>query len=104
LTDGSVSVSNNCVFYTNGAGTYLMILSTKAGGAINISNNANTVIFYASAGTVDIANNATLKEVTAYQINLSNGAQIIYESGLASAKFSSGSGASWAIADWQEVP
>jgi hypothetical protein len=104
LSTGPITVSNNTVFYTNGAGTYLMLLSDATGAAINISNNANTVIFYASQGTVNISNNAILKEVTAYQINLSNGAQIIYESGLASAKFSSGSGASWAIANWQEVP
>lgn len=104
LTDGLISVSNNCVFYTNGTGTYLLLLTTKTGSAINISNNANTVIFYASNGAVNISNNAILKEVTAYQISLSNGAQVIYESGLASAKFSSGAGASWLVSDWQEVP
>ena len=104
LSAGPITVSNNAVFYTNGAGTYLMLLSDATGTAVNISNNANTVIFYASRGTINISNNALLKEVTAYQINLSNGAQIIYESGLASAKFSSGSGASWSIDDWKEVP
>ncbi len=104
LTDGAISVSNNSIFYTNAPGSYIMMLSTKTGSAININNNTNTVIFYASAGTVSIANNATVKEVTAYQITLSNNAQIIYESGLASAKFFSGSGATWQVSDWQEVP
>lgn len=104
LTDGQISVSNNAVFYANGAGSYIMILSTKSGTAITIANNANTVIFYANQGAVDISNNAILKEVTAYQISLSNGAQIIYESGLASAKFSSGSGATWSIDEWRETP
>jgi len=104
VTDGFISVSNNAVFYANGAGTYIMLLSTKSGDAINISNNANTVIFYASAGNVSIANNANLKEVTAYKITLANNAQITYESGLASAKFSTGTGAGWSISSWKEVP
>lgn len=104
LTDGTISVNNNAVFFTNGAGSYLMLLSTKSGDAINVSNNANTVIFYASNGEVEIDNNAILKEVTAYKLELANNAQVIYESGLASAKFSSGSGAGWAVSDWQEVP
>jgi len=103
LADGSINITNNSVFYGNGAGTYLLFLSNKTGTAITIGNNANTVIFYASRGNVNISNNAILKEVTGYQITLSNGAQIIYESGLASAKFSSGSGAGWAIESWKEV-
>ena len=103
LADGSINITNNSVFYGNGAGTYLLFLSNKTGTAITIGNNANTVIFYASKGNVNISNNAVLKEVTGYQITLSNGAQIIYESGLASAKFSSGSGAGWAIESWKEV-
>lgn len=103
MADGSITVSNNSVFYGNGSGSYLIFISTKTGNAITISNNANTVIFYASRGNVNISNNAILKEVTGYQITLSNGAQIIYESGLASAKFSSGSGAGWNIESWKEV-
>lgn len=104
LTDDFISVSNNVVFSTSAAGSYIMMLSAKSGDAINISNNANTVIFYASAGNVTIANNANLKEVTAYKITLSNNAQVNYESGLASAKFSSGAGAGWQVTSWREVP
>jgi len=102
LTDGLISVSNNSIFYGNSAGTYLLFLSDKTGDAVNVANNAQTVIFYASKGNVNISNNAILKEVTAYQITLSNNSQVIYESGLASAKFSSGSGATWAIKSWNE--
>ncbi|MBU1102322.1 pilus assembly PilX N-terminal domain-containing protein [Patescibacteria group bacterium] len=103
LSDDFISVNNNAVFFTSGAGSYLMLLSTKTGDAIDVANNANTVIFYASAGNVTIANNATLKEVTAYRITLANNSQVIYEAGLASAKFTSGSGASWTVDSWQET-
>ena len=103
LNDGSISVSNNAVFYGSGAGSYIMFLSTKTGSAINVSNNSNTVIFYAANGTVNISNNAILREVTAYGINISNNAQVNYETGLASAKFSSGTGGGWIVTSWQEV-
>ncbi len=104
LTDGMISVSNNSIFYGNGQSSFLLFLSDKTGEAIDIANNANTVIFYASRGNVSISNNAILKEVTAYQITLSNNSQVIYESGLASAKFSSGPGAGWEIKKWEEKP
>ncbi len=103
LADGTINVSNNCVFYTNPE-TYLLFLSTKTGDAINIANNTNTVVFYATEGNINVSNNATLKEVTAHQITLNNNSHIIYESGLASMKFSSGSGATWEINSWEEVP
>jgi len=103
VVDGTVSVSNNCVFFTSVAGSYIMFLSTKSGNAIDIANSTDTVIFYSSAGNINVGN-ATLKEVTGYKITVANSAQIIYESGLASAKFSSGSGAGWLITSWQEVP
>lgn len=104
LSDGPITVSNNTVFQTNSAGAFLLFLSSASGTAINIANNSNTVIFYAPNGNIDISNNARLKEVTGYQITISNGAQILYDSGLASARFSSGVGASWEISPWQEVP
>lgn len=104
IADGQISVANSATFYTNDSGAYILLLSTKTGDAISIANSASAVIFYASAGNVNVSNSATLKEVTAYQITLGQSAQVIYESGLASAKFSSGAGASWLVSDWQEVP
>ncbi|MCX6741446.1 MAG: hypothetical protein NTY61_03560 [Candidatus Parcubacteria bacterium] len=104
LADGQINVSNNSVFFGNSADSYILFLTTETGEAINIANNSNTALFYASQGTINISNNVTLKGVTGYKIILSNNAHIIYEEGLASTKFSSGSGASWSIITWQEVP
>ncbi len=103
LTDGLVTVANGCVFY-GGDNSYILILSTKSGPAINIANNSDTAIFYAADGVIDVNNNTVLKELTAYQIHLNNGAQVIYESGLASILFSSGVSGSWKITNWEEVP
>jgi Tfp pilus assembly protein PilX len=104
VADGQIAVNNNAIFFPNSADSHLLFLTTKTGSAINIANNTSAAIFYASQGTINVSNNATLKEVTGYQINLSNGARIIYESGLASMRFSSGSGGSWLIDSWREVP
>ncbi|MBU3901409.1 pilus assembly PilX N-terminal domain-containing protein [Patescibacteria group bacterium] len=105
LTDGLVTVANGCVFYGANDNTYILILSTKSGQAINIANNSDTAIFYAANGSADVNNNTILKELTAYQIHLNNGAEVIYESGLASILFSAGvSGGAWDITSWEEVP
>jgi len=104
VTDGTVNVANGCVFYGSSDNTYLLVLSTKSGQAINISNNSQTALFYAANGAIDVSNNAILKELTGYQIHLNNGAEVIYESGLASVLFSSGVSGSWQITRWEEVP
>lgn len=111
VVDGKINVSNNCVFQGSGtAGSYILILTTNnsldAGSpAINIANNAQTVIFYAANGLINIANNAQLKEATGYKLSLSNNASVVYETGLANAKFANGPGGVWAIQSktWQEV-
>ena len=87
-------------------GSYLMMLSTHEHDttyAIDVSNNAAGAIFYAHKGIANINNNANLKEVTAYKLNLSNLASVTYESGLASASFTSGPGGGWIINNWNEI-
>ena len=100
LTDGTVNISNNCAFQGAGVGSYVLLLTTRdATGSvsINISNNSNGVIYYAGKSRISFSNNATAKEATAWGIDLSNGATITYESGLADSIFSSGPGGGWTI-------
>ena len=68
---------------------------------MNIANDVDMAILYASQGAINITDSA-LKEIVGYSIVLSNGAHVSYESGLASAKFSSGQGGSWVIDSWRE--
>ena len=87
-------------------GSYVLLLSTHSGtttDAITISNNADGAIFYASNGSAKVAQHANLKEVTAYKLELEENASVTYESGLASASFSSGPGGGWKINSWNEV-
>lgn len=109
-TKGKVVVANNTDIQGSGTlSSYLMVLSKFAGAppanAIDVGNNTAGAIFYATAGRVQIANNVSLKEVTAYQLYLKNGASVTYESGLANAQFTTGPGAVWTLRKetWQEL-
>lgn len=98
-TSGAVTLSSNVAVSGNGsAGSYPMILSTNSGSAaITVNNNAQSVILYASNGTVLVSNNAGANQITAYGLNLSPNATVTYVSGLQNQSFSSGPGGSWAI-------
>ena len=103
VVDGRVNISNNVIFYGSGtSGSYVLLLTTNtsndsANPAMSLSNNSANSIFYAPYGMINVSNNATLKEVTAFTLNLSNNSSVQYESGLASVNFSSGPGASWQL-------
>ncbi|MDD5039797.1 MAG: hypothetical protein PHY34_01475 [Patescibacteria group bacterium] len=89
--------------YIMGISTYRDPLDTTS--AIEVSNNLSGSIMYAPYGIISIANNASLKEVTAQKLVLKNNAYVIYESGLANVKFSNGPGGIWAIESdtWTEI-
>lgn len=86
-------------------GSYIMFLSTYNGAddAIQLKNNSDGAIFYASAGTLQVEQTASAKQITGYKIELENNAAITYESGLLGVDFSSGPSAGWAITGWKEI-
>lgn len=96
---GKVSISNNVTISGNGsAGSYPMIISTNTSSdAVDLSNNANSVILYAPYGTVSVSNGAHVSAVTAYQLSINNLASVTYSQGLQNANFSNGPGGSWAV-------
>lgn len=99
IVDGTVNIDNNTTFTNSGTpGSYILVLTTdSSASAMTLSNNGAAAIFYAANGTTTISNNASLKEVTAFQLSLANNASVQYESGLADVNFSSGPGASWIL-------
>ena len=83
-----------------------MLLSTYTHAtdpAIDVLNNAEGAILYASNGILHLHNNIKISEGTAYQVSLDNNAAIQYQSGLRDTSFSSGPGGSWEILEWKEV-
>jgi hypothetical protein len=108
IANGLISIGNNITFQDSGtSGSYIMLLSTStcdesttaapcnSSDAINISNNASIVIANAESGTVNFANNASVKEVVGKTIRLKNNVVIQYGSGLPNTLFQSGPGGSW---------
>jgi hypothetical protein len=97
-TIGKVTLLNNVTLAGNGnAGSNLMVLTTYSGAsdAINLKNNAASVILYAPNGIISVANNAGANQITANQINVGNNATITYVTGLQSSSFSNGPGGAW---------
>lgn len=93
---GIVTLGNSNQLKGTGQGSsFLMVLSnydsrTNGISAIKITNTANSGVFYASKGIVEPGNQNTYKELTAWQIKLTNNAIINYETGLSSTLFTSG--------------
>lgn len=98
-TKGIVTFSNNFTAAGNGnANSYPMIISmSSSASALNLLNNAASVILYVPYGTITLSNNAGASEITAYQIQMNNNAIISYVSGLQNSSFSNGPGGSWAV-------
>lgn len=110
-TSSKISVNQATNFSSGNAQSYILLLSmnksAELGGsevAIDLAQSANgKVLVYASHGRVDMGNNISLKEVTAHQIDINNGAEVIYESGLMSLLFTTGPGGGYTIMSWKEV-
>jgi len=100
-SDG-LNKNNNCSVAADCPMNAIMAISKNADpaqviSAIEVSNNLSAGVLYAPYGLVSIKNNASLKEVTAQKLSLAPNTSIKYMTGLASAIFTSGPGASWQL-------
>ena len=110
VVDGKIKVRPNTILKGTGQpSSYVMLLSTNselldtADPALEIDNNTDAAVFYTSQGLIVLRNNVTAREVTGYKVHLDNNAEVIYESGLQSAAFSSGTGGNWQVSSWKEI-
>lgn len=97
-----LNMNNNCSVASDCPLNSIMAISMNADpsfttSAISVANNLSAGVLYAPYGLASINNNSSLKEVTAQKLSLSNNASIKYMTGLASAIFSAGPGASWQL-------
>ena len=103
IVDGTIRLSNNGRLAGSGiAGSYLMGLSNydstmNDNTAIQADNGSTSVILYAGKGKITLSNNAQLKEVTGWKLQMDNGAAVTYETGLSSLFFSSGPSGSYSV-------
>ncbi|TAL19159.1 hypothetical protein EPN90_04265 [Patescibacteria group bacterium] len=109
VSNGWLRVSNNAAFQGAGAGSYVLVISTAAGGddnpAMDFQNNVTGAVFFAPNGLAKLQNNVRLISLTAKKVNLSNNATLVYDSGLADSRFTGGAGGTWKIAkdSWREI-
>lgn len=112
LNSGKIILRNSTSYSGSGAeGSYILMLSQNSSAengedvkAIQLLNSASgDVILYAAHGEIEIKNNVTLKEVTAYLVNLENSATVIYETGLENSLFTSGPSGGWKAGGWSEI-
>lgn len=109
IVDGNVQIRNGVLLKgTDSPSSYFLVISTSSSlletdAAIDVKNNALGSILFAPNGLMVIHNNVELTEATAYKLLLKNNAEIIYEIGMASLKFTSGPGGSWRVSSWREI-
>jgi len=106
-----ILISNSVEFFGSGSDkSYILLVSrnnnAEGGGstsAIEISNSASgKVLLYAPHGLVYLSNSIIIKEASAYKIQLSNSAKVIYETGIANLLFTSGPSGGYSIESWRE--
>ena len=100
IVDGTITISNGGLFNPTSANPKGYILATTTStnnSAMSISNQGATAVFYALEGGAQLTNTAEVSALVAKKLTMSNSSQLNYDSGLASAQFSSGPGGSWQI-------
>jgi hypothetical protein len=113
IADGKITVENGSTASSTGQiGSFILLLSTSdcplgpvctSGSAVTISQNANSIVVNAQKGQVNLANNMRVKAITAKKVVMSNGAEIIYDSGLINPEFYSGPGGGYTETFYKEI-
>lgn len=108
---GIIEIKNSTTFQGSGTpGSFVFMISqnnsAENGGstkAIDLANSSNSLIAYAAHGLIVLANSVSVKEATAYKINLKNSANVRYDTGLVNTLFSAGPGGGYDMIDWTEI-
>lgn len=111
-SSSQIYLSNSVEFFGTGSDkSYVLLVSqnnsAETGGgnsAINVANSATgKVLLYAPHGMIYLSNSISIKEASAYKIQLANSANVLYETGLANLLFTSGPSGGYSIDSWKET-
>ncbi len=100
LVNGNISYEQGGTFKTTNAsppGYILVVTTSTADDAIKIAQAGATAIFYALNGGAQLTQTADVISLVAYKLTMTQTAELTFNTGLASADFTSGPGASWGI-------
>ncbi|PIR66705.1 MAG: hypothetical protein COU51_02390, partial [Parcubacteria group bacterium CG10_big_fil_rev_8_21_14_0_10_36_14] len=98
IADGTITLKNNILFSGAGDGSYIILISAlndTVNDAIVLYNYSDASILYAPHGIINLVNNVSLHQASAYKLNLSNNVELHYETGLTDISFSSGPSGGW---------
>ncbi len=98
LADGDIDLTQGGTFSPNNSTPkgYLLVATTSTTEtAMSISQAGQTALFYALEGTASLTQSASVTALVAKSLSMSQSASLTYETGLASASFTSGPGGSW---------
>lgn len=111
-SSSQIYISNSVQFSGTGSDkSYVLLISqnnsAEMGGgnsAINVANSATgKVLIYAPHGLIYLSNSISIKEASAYKIQLANSASVLYETGAANLLFTSGPSGGYSIDSWKET-
>lgn len=111
-SSSQIYLSNSTEFFGAGSDkSYILLVSqnnsAETGGensAINVANSAQgKVLLYAPHGMIYLSNSISIKEASAYKIQLANSASVLYETGIANLLFTSGPSGGYSIDSWKET-
>lgn len=100
IVDGVVSLTQGGNFQTTSAtpkGYILLVTTSISDQAITLSQTGATAIFYALEGGSELSQSANVASLVAKKLVMTQSATLTYETGLASAQFSTGPGGSWVV-------
>lgn len=100
ISDGTISVTQGGAFnptVANPPGYILVVTTSTAATAMNISNSGANAVFYALDGETSMSQSANVNALVTKQLTMQNTATLTYATGLASAQFNSGPGGSWVV-------
>ena len=103
---GQMEIENNAQVLGSGSpNSHLMLISQRVGNvdAFDLEGISQTSVVYAPYGRIEVANNINVKSIAAWKVDISNNAEVTYESGLANLLFSSGPSGGYSIESWKEV-
>ncbi len=102
---GKISINQSTRFAGSGTtGSFVFLISqnnsAETGGsvvAIDMSQGASALVAYASHGLLTLSQSVGVRAATGYRIALSQSANVVYDTGLPSTVFQSGSGGSYSL-------
>lgn len=100
VSDGDVRVEQGAAFKPTNAtppGYLLVATSSTSSTAMSIGQSGANAVFYALEGNAELSQTAQVNSLTAYRLTMTQSSILNYDSGLASAIFTSGPGGSWQI-------